>query len=119
MSSAPLDRKAFLLALVEYAAESQTFNPHFHAKEMLERLGIDEGAFNILLHSLGPQYCYLVDIHNDDARYAINLAECLKLKDDFEHADIAASRHSQSIRLSVLTAILGAILGYALGRWIP
>lgn len=113
------DRRSFLFALVAYARESQTFNPHFHLREMLNRLGIDEKTFNILLHSLGPRYCHLVDVHNDDARYAINLADCLALKDQYENADVEASRHSQSNRLAVLTAVLGAIVGYALGRWFP
>ena len=86
---------------------------------MLDRMGIDEKTFNLLLHSLGTRYCHMVDVHSDEARYAINLAECLTLKDRFESADLVVRRHSQTIRLAVLTAILGAVVGYALGRWLP
>jgi hypothetical protein len=114
MKQVTVDRKAFLVALLDYAEESKTFNPHFRLEEMLSRLGIDEGTFNILRYSLGEQYCYLAGIHDGEPRYAINLSGCLALKDDFDHKDRERQQHNQSIRLAVLTAILGAVVGSAL-----
>ena len=109
------DRKSFLRVLVQYARESQTFNPHFHRSEMLARLQIDERTFNILVNALGPRYCRLVDMHGGDDRYAINLAECLSLKDELDREELDDLRHSQTMRLTVLTAILSAVLGAVLG----
>jgi hypothetical protein len=110
-------RKELLLALLDEARESRTFNPHFYLPDMLARLGIDEGAFNVLLHSLGTRYCGFVDVHDGRPRYAINLSECLTLKDQYDAEARDEQRHRELIRWGVWLALLGAVLGAALSIW--
>jgi hypothetical protein len=112
------DRKQFLLALVEYARESNSFNPHFLARDMLGRLGIDRLTFNILIHSLGHQYCYPVGPLDGEDRFAINLAACLALSDDFERGDVESKRHRQTIVVAFISAVLGALLGVVFTLWL-
>lgn len=114
MKQAILDRKTFLRELLRYAEESGTFNPHFRLGEMLSRLGVDEGTFNILRYSIGDQYCYLAGIDKGEPRYAINLSGCLGLKDQFDRDDRESERHNRSTRIAVLAAVLGAVVGSAL-----
>ena len=112
-----VDRKRLLLALLDEARESGTFNPHFYLPNMLARLGTDEGTFNIAVHSLGERYCHMVDVHDGRTRYAINLAECLTLKDQFDSDAVQEARHRELIRIGVLLAVLGGVLGAALAKW--
>lgn len=111
-------RKEFLKALVNYANESGNFNPHFYKQEMMTILSISEGEFNITQHNLGKKYCYYVGPHEGKDRYAINVSECLTLQEQYDQKTINARRHKQIVRLAVLVAVLGAILGVALNYWI-
>jgi hypothetical protein len=43
MSIDPHDRRAILNALIEYARESRTLNPHFYSKDMMKRMGLTRG----------------------------------------------------------------------------
>lgn len=92
--------EGLLFALIEYAEKSGTFNPRFYLSEMLSRLGVDEGTFNILRYSLGERYCWFVDVHKDEPRYAINVAECLNLRDSLEREARDERRHGQAIRVA-------------------
>jgi hypothetical protein len=112
------DRRRLLDALLDFASNSGTSNPHFYRKEMMELLGISEGEFNIIQKSLGDRYCTFVDSHNDDNRYAINVSECQALRSQFKQEDIQEQRHRQTIRIIVLAAILTAVLTIALTRWL-
>ncbi|MDP3049101.1 MAG: hypothetical protein Q8N12_06700 [Thermodesulfovibrionales bacterium] len=94
----------FLEALLDHAEESGTINPHFHKKDIMERLGIDELTFNLLQKRLGDQYCRFVDQHDGNDRYAINLSGCIALRDQQEQQRL-------NIRLAILLVILGAVLG--------
>ena len=109
MTINPYDRKSFLFALVEYARESETFNPNFHLGEMLTRLDIDEKTFNILLHSLGKKYCRLLDIQNNEARYAINLSECLILKEQFEAAELKEIKDRERNNMDIAIQAFGGL----------
>lgn len=111
------NRQRLLYALVEHAQESGAFNPHLHRSEMMERLGLTEGEFNIAQKELGDRYCRYVDQHEGEARYEIMLSECLALRDRLEQQKTQQRRHAQLIRLAVLVAILGAVLGAALALW--
>jgi len=110
-------RERFLRALLEYADESSTFNPHFHRTEMIQRLGISEGDFNIVQKRLGDKYCRYVDQHDRDARYEICVSECLALRDQFEQEKIQERRHKQLFWTAVLAAIFGPVLAAALALW--
>ncbi|MHB8839670.1 MAG: hypothetical protein ACYC7F_12070 [Gemmatimonadaceae bacterium] len=101
------------MALLNEAEESRTFNPHFYLADMLAKLGTDEGTFNIAVHSLGARYCYFVDVHDGRPRYAINLAECLSLKDQLDGDAVQEARHRELIRLGVSSLSLGR---YLVGR---
>ena len=111
-------RDRFLRALLEYADESGTFNPHFHRKEMMQRVGLSEGEFNIVQKQLGDKYCRYVDQHDGDARYQICVSDCLALADLLEQNRIQACRHRQLMRWAVFVAILGAVLGAVLSYWL-
>lgn len=117
MNETQLNRKRLLSALLDYAVESGNFNPHFHKKDMMDRLGVTEGEFNIIQKNLGDKYCHYVDSHEGDNRYAINVSECLALRERYDQESINDKRHQQLVRLAVLVAILGAVLGAALSFW--
>ncbi len=112
------NRKELLRALINYAKQSGNFNPHFYKKEMMDILNITEAEFNIAQHNLGQKYCYYVGPHNGEDRYAINVAECLSLQEQYDQESLNTKRHSQLVRLAVLVAILGAVLGAALSFWL-
>ncbi|WP_041280355.1 hypothetical protein [Desulfosudis oleivorans] len=111
-------RKQFLRALINYANESGNLNPHFYKQEMMAILGISEGEFNMTQHNLGQKYCYYVGPHEGKDRYAINVSECLTLQEQYDQETINTRRHKQIVRLAVLVAVLGAILGVTLNYWI-
>jgi len=81
---------------------------------MMELLALTEGEFNIVQQQLGNRYCSLVDIHAEDARYQICVSECLALQDQMKKERTQEKRHKQLVRLAVLVALLGAIVGTAL-----
>ena len=110
------DRRELLLELVDYAKESKSFNPHFHLSEMLSRLDIAEGTFNVLLSSLGGQYCHMVDVHNGEASFAINLSECLTLKDHFDQQQVEGRRHRELMRVALFAAVISAVLSVVLAK---
>lgn len=112
------NRQKFLNALLEYADKSGNFNPHFDKNEMMETLGVTESQFNIMQKQLGDKYCHYIDSHMGKPRYSINLSECLSLKEIFDQEAVQGKRHAQLVRLVVLVAILGAVLGVALGKWL-
>lgn len=111
------DRKRLLYALVQYAQESGTFNPHFHRSDMMQRLELTEGQFNIVQKQLGDRYCRYVGPHDGEARYEIVVSECLALRDRFEQEKTHEKRHRQLVLLSLLAAlaaIVGAVIGAVL-----
>jgi hypothetical protein len=112
-------RFALLNALIEYGERSGTFNPHFHKKEMMEKLGISEGEFNIVQKSLGNKYCHIVDIHEGNARYAISMDECYRLRDELRQQRILGRRHRQILWATIIAIIvtLVAIIGPLLWRY--
>lgn len=111
------DRRAELLAaLVDYAEQSGTFNPHFYKEEMLKILAISEVDFNIIQKQLGDEYCHFVDHHDGKSRYAINVSKCLTLRDQITQGITDEMRHRESIRVGVLCTILACLLGLILGR---
>jgi len=112
-----IKRKEFLKALINFANESNNFNPHFYKKEMMDKLNISEVEFNIIQHNLGQKYCYYVGPHNGEDRYAIQMSECVSLQEQYEQESINEKRHNQLVRLAVLVAILGAVVGTALSFW--
>lgn len=112
------DRRRLLYALVEHAEQSGTFNPLFHRKEMMERLGLTEGQFNTVQQQLGDRYCSFLDVHGGEDRYQICVSECLALRDRIELEITQEKRHNQLVRMAILVAVLGAILGAALTAWL-
>lgn len=112
-------RERFLRALLEYADESSKLNPHFQRTEMIQRLKISEGDFNIVQKRLGDKYCRYVDQHDGDARYEICVSECLALRDQFDYEKTLKKRHTELLRWAFLVAILGAVLALALTVWFP
>lgn len=112
------DKKRLLTALLEYAHNSETFNPHFHKKELMVSLGVTEGEFNIMQKHLGDRYCHFVDAHGGDARYMINVSECRFLQEQYDQERIQEQRHKQVVRLAVLVAVLGTVLSVALAMWL-
>ena len=66
-----------------------------------------------LLHII----CHYVDSYGGDNRYAINVSECWALQEQYDQESINEKRHQQLVRLSVLVAVLGAVLGFALIFW--
>jgi len=113
-----IKRKDFLKTLIKYAKDSKNFNPHFYKNEMMEIMNISEDNFNIIQHNLGQKYCYYVGHHNGKDRYAINVSECLSLQEQYDQDAINTRRHEQIVRLAVLVAILGAVMGAALSFWL-
>jgi hypothetical protein len=118
MKDTLIEKKEFLKTLIDYANESGNFNPHFYKKEMMDILSISEGEFNIIQHDLGQKYCYYVGPHKDKDRYAINVSECLSLQEQYDQESINKKRHNQMLRLTVLVAILSAVIGVALNYWL-
>lgn len=113
-----IDKRQRLLAtLLEYAEESDKSNPHFYKSEMIKRLGVTEDEFAILLSLIGEQYCSPASWGGTDSRYEIHVDKCLALQDQFDRDRVNEKRHKQLVRLSVLVAILGAVLGVALTLW--
>jgi len=110
-------RERFLRALLEYADESNTFNPHFHRTEMIQRLRISKVDFNIVQKQLGDRYRRYIDQHKGDARYEICVSECLALRAQFDHERTLEKRHNQLVRLAILVAIFGPVLAAALALW--
>jgi len=110
------NRERFLRALLKYADESSKSNPHFHRTEMIQRLSISEGDFNIVQKRLGDKYCRYVDQHGGDARYEICVSECLALRDQLEQEKIQERRHKQLFWIA-LAAMLAAVLGAVLTLW--
>lgn len=111
------DRRAELLtALVNYANQSGSLNPHFYKDEMINILAISEADFNIIQKQLGDEYCHFVDNHEGKSRYAISVNKCLVLRDQIEQGNTAVKSHEESIRVNVLCTILGSLLGFFLGR---
>jgi len=104
------DRETLLIALIDYAKKSGKSNPCFHKNEMLIILGVTEGQFNIMLSRLGPEYCRMLDIHEGQSRYVIFYDKCLQLRDK-------AKRHKKIVWITILSAILSAVLGYVLVSW--
>ena len=117
MNETQLNRKRLLSALLDHAEKSGNFNPHFYKKDMMDRLGVTEGEFNIIQKNLGDRYCHYVDSYGGDNRYAINVSECLALQEQYDQESINEKRHQQLVRLAVLVAMLGAVLGVALSFW--
>jgi hypothetical protein len=105
MNNDQIDRKEFLFALIKYADESGSFNPHFYKSEMMVILNISEGEFNIIQKRLGDQYCYFVGPHEGKDRYAINVSECYKLKDMYDQEDLK-NKNNKSITMK--TGYIGA-----------
>jgi hypothetical protein len=110
------NRRRLLYTLVQYAEKSKTFNPHFYRCEMMKRLDLTEGEFNIVQKQLGDRDCRYVDQHEGDARYEIRVSECLTLRDQFEQEKIQERRHKQLFWIAVL-AVVFAALGAALTLW--
>lgn len=117
MDKTQLNRKRLLSALLDYAVKSGNVNPHFYKKGMMDRLSVTEGEFNIIQKNLGDKYCHYVDSYEGDNRYAINVSECWALQEQYDQESINERRHQQLVRLSVLVAMLGAVLGFALIFW--
>lgn len=111
-------KKRFLKAIVDYAENSDKFNPHFYKKEIMDILNISEKNFNIIQKTLGDKYCHFVGPHNGEDRYCINYSECLSLQEHYDQECIAEKRHKQIVRLVVLVGILGAVIGVALNIWL-
>ena len=105
------NRRRFLYALVQYAGKIEKFNPHFYRSEMMKRLGLTKGEFNIVQKQLGERYCQYVGQHEEEARYRICVSECLALHDQFEQEKIQERRHKELVRMAILAAVLGAVLG--------
>lgn len=110
------NRFVLLEALIRYADQSGTFNPHFYKDEMLTTLKVSEGDFNIMQKQLGDEYCHMVDTREGRSRYAIVRDKCLALRDQIDQADIEEKRHREGIRIAILTTFLGVLLGFILGR---
>jgi len=118
MREVQAQRKRLLSALLNHAKESGNFNPHFYKKEMRDILGVPEDEFNIIQKNLGEKYCHYVDYSTSAGeRYAINVSECLALQEQYDQEIINDNRHRQLVRLVILVAILGAVLGVALSLW--
>ena len=111
------NRRRLLCVLVQYAEKSETFNPYFYRSEMMKRLGLTEGEFNIVQKQLGDRYCRYIDQHKGDARYEICVSECLALRAQFDHERTLEKRHNQLVRLAILVAIFGPVLAAALALW--
>ncbi|MGD0276610.1 MAG: hypothetical protein ABSB79_11280 [Syntrophales bacterium] len=111
------DRRLFLEVLLDLASKSSTFNPVVYRREMMAQLGVSEDDFNIMQKRLGDRYCTFVDSHNDDNRYAIQYSECLALHEQYLQEEIREKRHREMVRLTVLSAILTALLTTALMLW--
>lgn len=109
-------RFVILEALICYADQSGTFNPHFYKDEMLKILNVAEGDFNIMQKQLGDEYCHMVDSREGRTRYAISVNRCLALRDQIDQAKTEEKRHREGVRIAVLTTLLGALLGFILGR---
>lgn len=108
------DRQRLLAALLEYAKESGTFNPHFQKKEMMARLGIDEREFNIMQKRLGDKYCCYTGPHDGDDRYAISLSECFSLQHQFDQEQMQKRRHRELVGVAVAVGVLAAFLSAVL-----
>ena len=102
------DNQLVLLeALIQYADLSGSTNPHFYKDVMLDRLGICEHVFNIMLKQLGETYCRLVDSFNDRSRYVINVNRCLERHDQIIQANEREKRQRKAIRNTLLMTSMG------------
>lgn len=119
-----MDRKQFLLALVEEAHRSGTINPHFYKLDFMKRHGLDEGAFNLAQSSLGDKYCRMVGAFEAQVRYAIDLPACLEMKERIEGEALADAREARAEARAwqsswwwqLLLVIAGGVLGAMLAK---
>ncbi len=113
----PKDKRFVLLeALLRYADQSSSINPHFFKDEMLKMLDVTEGDFNIMQKQLGDEYCNMVNCLEGRSRYAISVNKCLALRDQIDQANTEKRRHREGVSITVLTTLLGTLLGFILGR---
>jgi hypothetical protein len=109
--------KRFVLveALLRYADQSGSSNPHFYLDEMLRMLDVCEHVFNIMQKQLGDRYCHRVDGFEERSKYAINVNRCLELRDQIIQASTKERRHREGIRNILLATSIGTFLVILVG----
>jgi len=72
MNEAHSNRKRFLQELINYAETSNSPNPGFCKRDMLNKLNINDREFYIIQKNLGDKYCSYLNLQEGDEWYAIN-----------------------------------------------
>ena len=112
------DKRLVLLeAILRYADQSDNFNPFFYKDEMLKRLDVCETNFDIMQKQLGNRYCRMIDSFEERTRYAINVIECLDLRDQIIQANTKERRHLEG-RIILLETLIATFLVIIVGSYL-
>ncbi len=112
------DKRLVLLeAIIRYADQSDNFNPFFYKDEMMKKLNVCEINFDIIQKQLGDRYCRIVDIFEERSRYAINVIECLELRDRIIQANTKEKKHIES-RIILLETLIATFFIIMVGSFI-
>ena len=114
------DKRLVLIeAILRYSDQSGNINPFFYKDEMLKRLDVCEMNFDIMQKQLGDRYCRIVDIFEERSRYAVDVIECLELRDRILQANTKERRYREGrIRIILLEALIATFLLIMGGSWI-
>jgi len=112
-------RLVFIEAILRYSDQSGNINPFFYKDEMLKRLDVCEMNFDIMQKQLGDRYCRIVDIFEERSRYAVDVIECLELRDQMLQTNTKERRYREGrIRIILLEALIATFLLIIGGSWI-
>ena len=84
---------------------------------MMKKLNVCELNFDIMQKQLGDRYCRIVDIFEERSRYAINVVECLELRDQIIQANTKERRHREC-RIILLESLIATFLVIVVGSCI-
>jgi hypothetical protein len=111
-------RLVLLQAILRYTDQSDNFNPFFYKDEMLRKLDVCEINFDIMQKQLGDRYCRLIDIFEERSRYAINVIDCIELRDQIIQANTKEKRHRENVRIKLLSTLIGIFIVILIGQFI-
>ncbi len=111
-------RLVLLQAILRYTDQSENFNPFFYKDEMLRKLDVCEINFDIMQKQLGDRYCRLIDIFEERTRYAINVIDCIELRDQIIQANTKEKRHRENVRIKLLSTLIGIFIVILIGQFI-
>lgn len=103
------NRLVLLEALLRYADQCGSDDPHFYKDDMLKRLGVCEHVFNIMQIQVGDRCCRMVDGFEGRSRYVIKVNKCAASRQQILQAHAEERRHRDGVGITVLTTLIGTL----------